>query len=102
MDRRLELQSKLESVIGNSNVYFQPPASIKLSYPCVIYSIGSGDAKYATNKVYRYTHSYEVIFICKKPTLSIIEQMMNEFEMCKLTRSYSADNLNHYAFSLYY
>jgi hypothetical protein len=102
MGSRLELQTKLEQLIGNENVYFQPPASIKLSYPCIIYSIGSGDAKHADNKVYKYTHNYEVIFISKKPTLSIIEQMMTEFEMCKLSRAYSADNLNHYAFNLYY
>lgn len=102
MDNRLELQAKLEAVIGNKNVYFQPPASIRLEYPCVIYSIGSGEANHADNKVYRYTHNYEIIFIYKKPTLSIIEQMMEEFEMCKLTRAYSSDNLNHYAFSLYY
>ena len=46
MNRRLELQEKLEQLVGNSNVYFQPPASVMLSYPCVIYSVGSGDAKY--------------------------------------------------------
>ena len=102
MGNRLELQAKLEAVIGNKNVYFQPPASIKLTYPCVIYSIGSGEANHADDKVYRYTHNYEIIIIFKKPTLSIIEQMMEEFPMCKMTRAYNSDNLNHYAFSLYY
>lgn len=102
MDNRLVLQEKLESIIGNTNVYFQPPASIKLTYPCVIYSIGSGDVKHADDKAYRYTHNYEIIFIFKRPTLAIIDQMMEEFQMCKLSRAYSSDNLNHYVFSLYF
>ena len=59
MDNRLELQAKLEAVIGNKNVYFQPPASIKLTYPCVIYSIGSGEANHADDKVYRVVVEYE-------------------------------------------
>lgn len=102
MDNRLELQSRLESIIGNKNVYFQPPASIKLSYPCVIYNIGSGDVKYADDKAYRYTYSYEITFIYKRPTLGIIEQMLSEFQMCKLSRVFTNDNLNHYVFSLYF
>lgn len=102
MDRRLELQSKLESIIGNKNVYFQPPASVKLSYPCVIYNIGNGDAKRADNNTYLYTHSYDVIFIFKKPTIKIIETMLAEFSMCRVASTYCSDNLNHYAFTIYY
>ena len=52
MNNRLMLHEKLVELVGNQNVYFQPPASVKLSYPCVIYSIGNGDAKHANNKVY--------------------------------------------------
>lgn len=102
MDNRLELQAKLEAVIGNKNVYFQPPASIKLTYPCVIYSIGNGEAKRANDKLYMYTHNYEVLFICKKPTISMIERMMNEFQMCNMTRTYTSDNLHHYVFNIYF
>lgn len=102
MDNRLILHEKLETIIGNKNVYFQPPASVMLSYPCIIYSIGSGEAKHANNKVYNYTHSYDVTFIYKKPTINIIEQMLSEFEMCKFNRGYISDNLNHYAFKIYF
>ena len=102
MADRIELHNKLKQFIGNDNVYFQPPASVKLSYPCVIYSIGSGDAKHADNKVYRYTYEYEVMFIYKRPIIEIVELMLSEFDMCKLSSSYCADNLNHYVFNLYY
>lgn len=102
MSSRLELQNKLEMIIGNTNVYFQPPASVKLSYPCVIYSIGNGDAKHADDLVYRYTNSYELLFIYKSPNIEIIDTVLAELPMCRLSRTYSASSLNHYAFTLYY
>lgn len=102
MDRRLELQEKLEGILGSRNVYFQPPASIKLIYPCVVYKIGTGDAKYADNKLYNYTYSYDVTFIYKKTSIDIVEQMLNEFQMCRLSAAYCSDNLNHYVFNLYF
>lgn len=102
MNKRLELQHKLEELVGNSNVYFQPPASVKLLYPCVVYTVGSGDAKYANDLTYRYINSYDVIFIYKRPNLDIIDQVLRELPMCRLSRTYCSDGLNHYAFTLYY
>lgn len=102
MNKRLELHEKLKRLVGTNNVYFQPPASVQLSYPCVIYSIGSGDAKYADGMVYGYVNSYELLFIFKKPNIDIIEQVLTTLPMCRMNRAYVADNLNHYAFSVYY
>lgn len=102
MNRRLELQNKLETILGSKEVYFQPPASVKLSYPCVVYSIGNGDAKYADDRLYRYIHNYTVTFIYKNPNIDIIEKVLTEFEMCSVSTCYCSDNLNHYVFSIYY
>lgn len=102
MNRRLELQDKLESILGESNVYFQPPASVKISYPCFVYRIGSGDAMYANNKTYRYVNSYEVLYITKRPNLDMIDQVLRELPMSRLTNTYCSEGLNHYAFTLYY
>ena len=102
MNRRLELHAKLIDLIGNNNVYFQPPASVQISYPCVIYNIGAGDTKRADDTVYRYTNSYDVIFIFKKPNIEVINEVLRAIPMCKVSRCYVADNLNHYAFKIYY
>jgi hypothetical protein len=102
MNKRLELHEKLKHLVGTNNVYFQPPASVQISYPCVIYNVGNGDAKRADNTVYLYTNSYDVLFIFKKPNLEIIEQVLRSIPMCRFTRAYVADNLNHYAFTIYY
>ena len=102
MNKRLELHEKLCELVGNTNVYFQPPASVKLSYPCVIYRVGNGNAKHANDKMYIFTHSYEVMFIYKKPNLEIIDEVLSALPMCRLDRTYCGDNLNHYVFTIYY
>lgn len=102
MDRRLELQERLEQFLGSRQVYFQPPASIRLIYPCVVYKLGSGDARYANNHLYKYMHNYDVTFIFKQPSLGTIEQFLSEFSMSRLNATYCSDNLYHYVFSLYF
>lgn len=102
MNNRLELHQKLVGLIGNDNVYFQPPASVKMSYPCVVYNVGTGNAKYANDSLYNYTHRYDVTFIYKKPNLEIIEQVLSTLPKSSMSRSYCVENLNHYVFSVYY
>ena len=101
MDKRLKLQSELEKLVGE-NVYFQPPASIRLVYPCVIYNLAVGDIRRADNTIYTYTSRFELLFIFKQPNMEIVEKVMRTFTMCSISRIYIADNLYHYAFNLYY
>lgn len=102
MDRRLELHDKLIDILGNNNVYFQPPASIQMTYPCVVYNLGNGTARYADDTLYRYVNSYEVTFIFKTPNVEIIETALRNLPLCSVSRVYVADNLNHYTFITYY
>lgn len=101
MDKRLSLQKELEKLAG-ANVYFQPPASVHLAYPCVIYNLAVGDIKRADDSVYSYTNRFELMFIYRKPNMEIVEKVMRAFPMCSVSRIYIADNLYHYAFNLYY
>lgn len=101
MNNRLQLHEQLVAILGNNNAYFQPPASVHIVYPCVIYNIGNGDVKYANNSVYSYTHSYDVTFIFKKPNTDIIEEVLTAIPMSSLERVYVADNLNHYVFRIF-
>ena len=41
--RLLNLHDEFIQILGTQNVYFQPPASTKLKYPCIIYKIASRD-----------------------------------------------------------
>ena len=51
MASRLELHEEFCNILGSRSVYFQPPASIKLNYPCIVYSISSVNKQDANDKM---------------------------------------------------
>lgn len=101
MASRIELQEKLEELLGSSNVYYQPPASVKMEYPAIRYSKKDVDKKSADNTAYTLTNCYEIIVIDRKPDNKVIEKLL-ALPMCSYDRSYKADNLNHDVLTLYY
>lgn len=102
MDDRLELHEILCELLGSRNVYFQSPESIKLQYPCIIYSLSNIDSRHANNKIYKTMNRYEVTVIDRDPDSELPYKLLNHFQMCRYDRSYIADNLNHTALSLHY
>ena len=38
MASRLNLHNELIKMLGTNNVYYQPPESIKMKYPAIVYS----------------------------------------------------------------
>ena len=101
MNRRLELHALLVNTLGSRNVYFQPPESVKLNYPCIIYSRANDDAKYADNRLYLHKKKYQVKVIDKNPD-SEIPDRVRQLPLCRFDRHYSADNLNHDVYTLYF
>ena len=101
MGTRLELQTMLETLLGSRNVYYQPPATVKMSYPAIVYSrsnignIHANDGVYLQNKVYRLT------VIDKNPDSPIVETV-SKLPLCTFQQHYTADNLNHDVFLLYF
>lgn len=100
--RRLELHEELKSVIESSNVKFQPPASVKLTYPCLLYSKSNVYANYANNLVYRSMDRYEIVIIGLDPDMDWAYRIMKHFAMCSFDRRYVKDNLYHDVLTLYY
>lgn len=102
MGTRLELQQKLEEVVGSKNVYFQPPPTFKMEYPCVIYKLLSYDVKRADNIAYNIKKRYNVLVVDKDPETELPDKIMEAFNQCYFDRFYAADGLNHYSMSLYF
>lgn len=102
MENRLDLHEQLCEILGSRNVYFQPPESFKLSYPCIVYSLSGILKLNANNRLYKSRDSYEVIVIDPDPDSVIYDRILDQFPMCRFDRSYVSDNLNHYALTLYY
>lgn len=83
------------------NVYFQPPESVRLKYPCIIYKRRTGDTTFADDKPYRFEYCYTVTVIDANPD-SDLPQKVAMLPMCKMDRCFTSDNLNHTTFVMYY
>lgn len=101
-ERRLELQSILATIKGVRRAYFQPPSDHNMVYPCIRYSYIGDEHIRADDKRYMYRRQYTLVLITKDPTTDIPSRLLDTFEHITFDRSYSAENLNHYVFTLYY
>ena len=100
-NRRYELQNILENILGSQNVYFQPPESIRIEYPAIIYNRSNLSDNYANDSSYSRRMEYNVILIDRNPDSEFIEKIVN-LPFCRFDRHYTSDNLNHDVFTLYY
>lgn len=101
MASRLELQERLESLLGNKHVYYQPPESIKMEYPAIVYSKSDIRSIPANDGKYSLFCCYEIIVISKRPDHPVIKELL-KLPYCTYSRTYTSDNLNHDALYLYY
>ena len=101
MDERLELHSIFQELLGSSNVYYQPPESIKMQYDAIRYSKKAIDSKYANDRKYSMTDCYEVIVISRLPDNPVIKKLLS-LPYCSYDRHYIADNLHHDVLTIYW
>ena len=97
----MKIQQTFEEILWSKNVYFKPPESIKMSYPCIVYNIASGDTKYADNKLYCFKFRYNVTLIDKNPDSLFVNKIMS-LPSCKFDRHFAKDGLNHFVFNIYF
>ena len=101
MNKRLELQTKLENLFGNRRVYYQPPENLKMEYPCIRYSKSDIISRHADDIKYVNRISYEIVIIDKHPDNVVIEKIL-ELPLSSYDRHYISDNLNHDVIRIYY
>lgn len=104
---RLLLKEKLQKFIGKredgkDNLFFQPPESVKLVYPCIIYKMVDARHKFSNNHTYNFRKGYEVTIITIDPDEEMVNRIAEEFIMCMFQRHFVNDNLHHYVFKIYW
>jgi hypothetical protein len=99
MGSRLNLQTKLVALIGNNNVYFQPPPDFMLSYPCIVYSRVNIRSRFGDNVPYSITKEYNLTVIDTNPD-SEIPDKVSKLERCAFDRHFTTSNLNHDVFNI--
>lgn len=99
MAQRLELQSLLETF--TEHVYFQPPTNVKLEYPCIVYRRDSAETKFADDHPYKHTKRYSVTIIDRDPDSEIPDKVA-AMPMSLFNRFFTANNLNHDVYNVYF
>ena len=100
MEKRLKLDEILRGVDENVHVYFQPPESIQMDYPAIVYSRSRIRDIHADNIKYLGHDAYQVIVIDWDPDSAIISKI-RQLPYCSWDRHYKSDNLNHDSFTIY-
>lgn len=98
---RLQLQSTLETLLGSRNVYFQPPPTVQLAYPCIIYERSPGRDLPADDIHYLHMKAYQLIVVDRNPDTILPDEILEKFRHARFDRYYAADNLNHYSMTIY-
>lgn len=99
MDRRLQLHNILLGIVDN--VYFQPPTTKKLEFPCIVYRRSDVDTKYADDNQYISRKLYQVTIIDANPD-SLLPSLVAKLPSCSFDRFFTKDNLNHDNYNLYF
>lgn len=101
---RLSLHEVLCGIMGEERerqVYFQPPETIRMTYPAIVYERYDFDKIYADNASYHTTPAYQITVIDPDPDSEIVEAV-KDLPMCTFDRHFAAENLNHDVFTVYY
>ena len=103
-----EWQDILQGIIGShqpdpkrENVFYQPPASVELVYPCIIYTLDNIHTLRADNINYMITPTYEVKIITRNPNNPYLKKMLMDISTAKFHRRFVNDGLYHDILSVY-
>lgn len=105
---RDEFQYFLEDFMGNKpihehyqNVYFNPPEDRDMNYPCIVYNLADIQVTHADNRSYRKCNRYQIIYITENPGDPKVQEL-EDLPMCTFDRHYTADNMHHYAYTIFF
>lgn len=101
MGRRADLHHILENTLGSRNVYFEPPESFKLTYPCIVYSLDGHFERPADNTQYSLVKRYTLTYITQKADDPMVDKI-EALQYCSLNRPFMSANLRHYAYTIFY
>lgn len=95
------LRQIVKDACGKENVYYQPPANLRMSYPCICYEQSKIQNAAADNRVYLQRIFYQLTVIDSRPDSKITKALM-QMAKCHYDRPYKADNLYHDVITIYF
>lgn len=101
MADRKTLQTILENILGSREVYYNPPESIKMSYPAIVYSKEQLDSKFANDGKYLNNTSYSITLMSRIPDDPIAKKILN-LPLTSYNKTFVSENLYHEIITIYY
>lgn len=102
MRTREDLQKKLVEIIGNNNVYFQPPSNVKMKYPAFRYQLDAINIRSADNLNYRKSKSYAITHIYQSLSNELTDKMLDSFQSIRFVNRSYVDGLYNDRYELYW
>lgn len=104
-NRRLELDAQFRSIGveihgNNFHIYYRPPESVKLAYPCILYERDVIDSDHADNSPYKMDTRYAITVISREQDDPLVTAIA-KLPLCSFDRHYVANNLYHDVFIIY-
>ena len=101
MAPRLDLQALLVALLGSTNVYFQPPETVQMRYPAIVYNRDKMTIHHADNGPYRNEKRYQITVIDADPDSDIPDKVA-ALPRCAFNRNFTADHLHHDVFTIFF
>lgn len=99
---RIDLHHILQGFVPTpEQVYFQPPSGLLMKYPCIVYQRDTATTRYSDNTPHSYVQRYMVTVIDRDPDGAIRDRVAS-LPLCSYNRFFTADNLNHDVYTLYF
>mgnify|MGYP003571258606 CR=1 FL=1 len=102
---RIDVHRQLESAMTlagyTPHVYYQPPDSKELTYPCIVYSRDKFNTVYANDHIYRDMTQYTVTVMDRDPESPLVDILRN-IQYCEMDRELPVDNVHNFVFTYYY
>lgn len=97
------LRDVLQGILGPSGkVYYCPPESVKLEYPCVIFRPDKYEKRNADNSAYKVSKRYSITLIYREEDADDLVSDFLKLQYCSHNRHFESDNLNHEVFTIYF
>lgn len=97
-----DLGYKLMDILGSENVYYQPPESVKLKYPCIIFTMDPTYTAKADNISYIKFNRYHVKHIYKSRKNELKDTLLDSFMMISHDNRMIADSMYNDDFTVYF
>lgn len=81
------------------HVYYQPPETFKMTYPCIIYDLSRDNLLHADDFAYARKKVYSVTIVDRDPDSEIPDSFSEMFNV-GMERHYTADNLHHFIYTI--